>query len=71
MTHRVLFGQVDHGAARELVAMADVTKMPCIHVYGRGELRLSRIVNNKQLFEGFQKDLVEVVLKLGAFEPSQ
>ena len=72
------FYEVDGGAARVLVALADVTKMPATHVYARGgrgaqagagklALEQTRLINSKLLFEEFKASLVQLVLKTGNF----
>ena len=73
---RVDFYEVDGGAARVLVALADVKKMPATHVYARGApgaeagklvLAQTRLINSKPRFEEFSAGLVQLVLKTAQF----
>jgi len=73
------FCEVDGGAARVLLALASppdatmagatsdeaagVWRMPATHVYARGALRETRLIQDKHLFEEFTSGLVDLVLK--------
>lgn len=67
MGEHVDFYEVDGGAARVLVAYADVTKMPCTHVYAGGALAATGLINNKALFDEFEAGLVQLVLRYASF----
>ena len=54
------FYEVDAGAARVLVALADVRRMPVAHVYTEGELRGTHLINSKERFQGFAEVLAQL-----------
>ena len=49
------FVECDAGASRALFCLADIKRMPCVHVYRDGTLVDTRMINNKPLFETFEE----------------
>ena len=49
------FVEVDAGASRVLCALANIKKMPVVHIYSEGELVGTHEISSKKLFEDFMQ----------------